>query len=225
MREGTGAMRSSADELLECQSGRTREPQRHLLEAEDHIGPPAMTVLTFVFQRNVIRTGGAVDVATLGERGIRLVRVPGVGCRSPDSRALVPESRFDPLAGDAELLPELGADGELPLVAITRVDLRARRQLDPAALVRAVGPELDRPERTRARQPRAAWSKCPRRVRYTPALEAERLHPRNADSAGLGGAASLASGSPSTTMPPQADVNPMNPRTPRHMPVLSLAGT
>src|SRR5882724_423544 len=103
------------------------------------IDAASVALLTLVTRGDVIRARAPRDVAAVRAHGPGSVGVPGVRRVHPVGRAdLLPHARLDALAVLAELLPELRADGEAPLVGVRIVDLRSRRQADPTLLRRAV---------------------------------------------------------------------------------------
>src|SRR3954469_13628998 len=98
-----------------------------------------MALLALVAGGDVVGAAAERDVPAGRHGGGRLIVVPGVDRVDPEAVThLLPEAGLDPAAVLDELLPQLGADGENPLVRLRGVDGGPRRQPDPAVLVGAV---------------------------------------------------------------------------------------
>src|SRR5690606_24857225 len=86
-----------------------------------------------------------LDAIADGDGGV-LREGPGKGRGLPVARVgsdLLDQARLHAEAAAGELLPDAGALGIDPVVHVAGVDLAAGRQLDPAPLAGAVGPQLE----------------------------------------------------------------------------------
>ena len=116
-------------------------------EAEDTRGAVVVAGAAVVARRHAVPLAGR-DLDDVGQalgrhqRRIRLRLVPRVGRVGPGIGGDAPQHpRLDLAPVERELLPETRADRELPRVGVPRRDPAADRQLDPARLVGAVGPQ------------------------------------------------------------------------------------
>src|SRR5688572_7784254 len=135
-------MAAVAMQVAECgvlvrSSRRDRPAALHAAVAEDRGGSALVACEAVETRRDT-----AFWNAFLGrERGFGARVIPDV-CRVPPRAAGEPldHARFDAAVG-AELLPRPSSAGKLPAIGIRLVDRGSGRQVQPAALRHAVGPE------------------------------------------------------------------------------------
>ena len=114
-------------------------------EPEHAADVAAVAGAAVLLRRRVVHRPVDVLLPVRREDGVGLVGVPDERAHPVVLRAgavALDEARLEQHPVQRELLPELRPDREHPVVHVGRVDLRARRQADPAPLRGAVGPEL-----------------------------------------------------------------------------------